>query len=60
MTMLRLLTYVFAATITAAAFIPALSGARDYLLPTGIGLLGLATRWPQDQATPPVASTPAK
>jgi hypothetical protein len=53
MTKLRLATFALGAAIVAVAFLPALAAAQVALLPVGTMLLGLATRWPQDQPPPP-------
>lgn len=50
MTKLRLFTYLAGGALAAAGFL--IPGAQAVLLPAGIGLLGLATRWPQDTAPP--------
>lgn len=54
MTKIRLATYLLGAAVTVAAFL--VPAAQAVLLPTGLALLGLATRWPEDR--PPEA--PAK
>lgn len=61
MTKTRLATYALgAATIVAAFLVPLPDEARMALVAAGMGLLGLATRWPQDQPPPPPVSGPPK
>ncbi len=46
MTWLRLVTYVAGGALSVAGFL--VPGAQAVLLPAGVGLVGLATRWPED------------
>lgn len=48
MTKMRLLTYLAGGALAVAGFL--IPGAQAVLLPAGVGLLGYATRWPQDSA----------
>lgn len=55
MTKLRLATFALGAAIVAVGFLPQLATAQAVLVPVGTLLLGLATRWPQDQPPAPPA-----
>lgn len=57
MTKMRLFTYLAGGALAAAGLL--IPGAQAVLLPAGVGLLGLATRWPQDSA-PPKTEKPAE
>lgn len=51
MTKLRLATYLAGAAVLVAGFL--VPGAQAVLVPAGMALIGLATRWPEDTAPPP-------
>lgn len=51
MTKMRLLTFITGGAMIVACFI--IPAAAPALLPTGTGLLGLATKWPGDKPADP-------